>query len=558
MAAEANVDAYGFPFHDGETEFEDINASDRQIEAQREKWAEFIKSRGGIKPTEESWLWQYWKPESRKRSAITKKFLSVVGALGVPSQRLAQRTLKKLIRKGVPPELRAEVWFACSGASQKMASATPEDRYNSLVARFEAIKPGEPKYSVVDQIRRDLPRTFNENVKIKSDIGQDMLRRVLGAYSERNEVLGYCQSMNFIAAILLLVMGEERAFWVFCAIIEDILPEDYYTKSLTGSRVDCKVFDSCISWKLPEVYAHLRDTNAVLEPVTCSWFMCAFGSILPHRIVFRIWDCMLWEGNIAIIRAGIALVRLKAERICSCEDFMSIYMELKDISGNAAVIIPHSSHLTGSLGTVNEKFHEEFSDAQGVDAQNSSPRKLGIFEVLRKSESSPRSSELAFLEVSFHKRHCGSYPRSKISALRKEFRKFIESQDAVLSEKTLKDRIQRHSIKLSAAAVNHFIDDEEATTDASRFSSSTSTLHSNPDTVSISKDEGGGEDSDWEVVDHGASLRAIIADPQLDSLASYVSMKQSLAVSHEGSAEEIFSRVMAGSTEDDCSDDEDD
>jgi hypothetical protein len=105
-ADDIGTDLYGFPFTDGETEFEDINASDRQIDHQREKWVDFIRSRGGIKPTEESWLWQYWKPESRKRSPLTKKFLSVVGALGVPSQRLAQRTLKKLIRKGIPPDLR--------------------------------------------------------------------------------------------------------------------------------------------------------------------------------------------------------------------------------------------------------------------------------------------------------------------------------------------------------------------------------------------------------------------------------------------------------------------
>ena len=35
--------------------------------------------------------------------------------------------------------------------------------------------------------------------------------------------------MNFIAAFLLLNMDPSRAFWTFCAIIEDILPDDYYT-----------------------------------------------------------------------------------------------------------------------------------------------------------------------------------------------------------------------------------------------------------------------------------------------------------------------------------------
>lgn len=40
--------------------------------------------------------------------------------------------------------------------------------------------------------------------------------------------------MNFIAAFLLLNMDPSRAFWTFCSIIEDILPDDYYTKHMVG------------------------------------------------------------------------------------------------------------------------------------------------------------------------------------------------------------------------------------------------------------------------------------------------------------------------------------
>jgi len=437
-----------------------------------------------------------------------------------------------------------------------MASSTPDNKYSALVARFEAIKRGEPKYAVVDQINRDLPRTFNNNIKIKSEIGQQMLKRVLGAYSERNETLGYCQSMNFIAATLLLIMPEEKSFWVFCAIIEDILPEDYYTKSLTGSRIDCKVLDSCISWKLPKVFSHLRETNTILEPVTCSWFMCAFASILPHRIVLRLWDCMLWEGNIALLRAAVALVRLKEERIHSCDDFMSIYLELKDIPPNAATIVPQSSYLTGTLGTVNEKFHEEFSESHGSENTGSPREHHSIFKPFAKAEAAPRSSELAFLEVSFHKRHCGSYPRSRVGSLRKEFRKLIEAQDIATNERVLKDRVQRRSIKLSPAALHNFVDDD-AEPEASKENPGISST--SPSLVST-VEEGSGQDGDeWEMVDHGASLRAIIADPhQLDSLASYATLKQSMDIGHEACTEEILSRVMAGSADDECSDDEDD
>ena len=104
-------DSFGFPILDKDEDMCcDLPVSEKQIDNQRPKWAAFIKARGGISSEKEPWLWKYWKTGSRTNSQITKKFLGMVGSLGIPSNRAAQRDLKKLIRKGVPPELRPEVW----------------------------------------------------------------------------------------------------------------------------------------------------------------------------------------------------------------------------------------------------------------------------------------------------------------------------------------------------------------------------------------------------------------------------------------------------------------
>lgn len=70
---------------------------------------------------------------------------------------------------------------------------------------------------------QDLPRTFpGANEWVASPDGQDMLRRVLLAYSMHNQKVGYCQSMNYVAAVLLLALDkkEEDAFWLLVAILE--------------------------------------------------------------------------------------------------------------------------------------------------------------------------------------------------------------------------------------------------------------------------------------------------------------------------------------------------
>ena len=61
------------------------------------------------------------------------------------------------------------------------------------------------------------------------------LRRVLRGIGWLYPDLGYCQGVGVIASILLLLLEEEDAFWLLCAIVEDLLPASYYTPSLIGN-----------------------------------------------------------------------------------------------------------------------------------------------------------------------------------------------------------------------------------------------------------------------------------------------------------------------------------
>ena len=82
-------------------------------------------------------------------------------------------------------------------------------------------------------IEKDLRRTFPENEHFKTEEGLSPLRRVLFAYSIRNQEVGYCQSMNFLVALLLAHFNEEQAFWAMSCLIEDILPYQYYSPGVS-------------------------------------------------------------------------------------------------------------------------------------------------------------------------------------------------------------------------------------------------------------------------------------------------------------------------------------
>lgn len=63
--------------------------------------------------------------------------------------------------------------------------------------------------------------------------GQEDLFRVLKAYSIHNPRDGYCQAQAPIAAVLLMHMPAEHAFWAMVAICDKYLP-GYYSPGLVS------------------------------------------------------------------------------------------------------------------------------------------------------------------------------------------------------------------------------------------------------------------------------------------------------------------------------------
>ena len=68
----------------------------------------------------------------------------------------------------------------------------------------------------------DQDRTFYTHGMLvaRGGPGQTQLCNILALYARVNPHTGYCQGMAYIAAVLLMNMGEEDAFWAFAALME--------------------------------------------------------------------------------------------------------------------------------------------------------------------------------------------------------------------------------------------------------------------------------------------------------------------------------------------------
>ncbi|CAH1259224.1 TBC1D2B [Branchiostoma lanceolatum] len=242
--------------------------------------------------------------------------------------------LKSLIRAGIPYEYRERIWNWCvrlrvqDSRTQADGAAPNQSHYQHLhITNRGKFNPAGK------QIELDLMRTLPHNVHYASmeSEGIQKLRRVLVAYSWHNPAIGYCQGLNRIVAIALLFMTEEDAFWCLVAIVEHIMPQDYFSKTLAGSQVDQRVFKDLLKEKLPHLSSHLDNNNVDLSLVTFNWFLTIFVDGIPTDTMLRIWDAFLYEGSKVLFRYALAFFKASEEAILQQKDYMSIFKFLRQM-----------------------------------------------------------------------------------------------------------------------------------------------------------------------------------------------------------------------------------
>ncbi|XP_052032412.1 TBC1 domain family member 2A isoform X1 [Apodemus sylvaticus] len=233
--------------------------------------------------------------------------------------------LKQLLRAGVPREHRARVWRWL--VHRRVQHLQAPGCYQELLARGRACE-----HPAARQIELDLNRTFptNKHFTCPTSCFPDRLRRVLLAFSWQNPSIGYCQGLNRLAAIALLVLeDEESAFWCLVAIVETILPAEYYSKTLTASQVDQRVLQDLLSEKLPRLTAHLGQHRVDLSLITFNWFLVVFADSLISDILLRVWDAFLYEGTKVVFRYALAIFKYNEEAILRLQDSLEIYQYLR-------------------------------------------------------------------------------------------------------------------------------------------------------------------------------------------------------------------------------------
>jgi len=303
----------------------------------------------------DAWNGPYTEYLARRR----KKWVAMMKDNGLPVEKPERfppkSKVKKFVRKGIPPDWRGAAWFYYAGGPEMVAKHPGV--YTDLLQKAAAGGVSETDDEIIE---RDLNRTFPDNIRFKPDPPPgdarnsqrtiidpetpilQSLRRVLQAFSIFNPQIGYCQSLNFLAGLLLLFMNEEKSFWMLNIITRVYLPGTHEL-NLEGANVDLGVLMNSIKEMMPSIWAKIGgelDGSAFtsqsmrLPPITLcttAWFMSCFIGTLPIETTLRVWDVFFLEGSRTLFRIALTIFKVGEAEIKAVNDPMEIFQVVQTI-----------------------------------------------------------------------------------------------------------------------------------------------------------------------------------------------------------------------------------
>ncbi|KAM6926584.1 uncharacterized protein PEZ65_010089 isoform 1-T2 [Lycodopsis pacificus] len=298
---------------------------------------------------------------------------------------ICKSQIERFIRMGIPPSLRGRVWkclLATDGLRETSdfsyqkcllevrvplvdlgvseygilsAIATLSDTQNHLgLNHGQPSSSPESRYSVDDitlfrQIALDLQRSFPTHRSLMGDSpeaieGQAKLFRVLIAYAKYSPQVGYSQGMSYLAAVLLMQLGEEEAFWALTALLDK--PKyltELFDLSLTKVQHQVKVFDQFLKHRKPQLSQHLESVGVSSVHFVMPWFLTLFTSLPCWDSVLAVWDLIILHGLSAVFRTALTIVELLEPQLMDLNDegaVLPLLLRVPVDVAHYAVLIP--------------------------------------------------------------------------------------------------------------------------------------------------------------------------------------------------------------------------
>ncbi|XP_061614279.1 USP6 N-terminal-like protein isoform X1 [Phyllopteryx taeniolatus] len=217
----------------------------------------------------------------------------------------------KRVYKGIPVQLRGRVWSLMLDVEK-----TKKDNEG----KYEKMKEQAKQYSSeIKQIDLDINRTFRNHIMFMDRFGvkQQSLFNVLSAYSAYNTEVSYCQGMSQIAALLLMYMNEEDAFWALTQLLtnQKHAMHGFFVPGFPKLQRFQAHHDQIISKLIPKLKKHMDKEQMSAGIYSTKWFLQCFIDRTPFTLTLRLWDVFILEGERLLTAMSYAILKIHKKRL---------------------------------------------------------------------------------------------------------------------------------------------------------------------------------------------------------------------------------------------------
>uniref|UniRef100_T1JCJ1 USP6 N-terminal-like protein n=1 Tax=Strigamia maritima TaxID=126957 RepID=T1JCJ1_STRMM len=219
--------------------------------------------------------------------------------------------LFRRVYKGIPDKVRGAIWSRLLNLNR-----VKEEQ----VGKYQEMKERARKYSPdIRQIDLDINRTYRNHIMFRERYGvkQQALFHVLGAYSMYNTEIGYCQGMSQIAALLLMYLNEEDAFWAMSLLMSNQkhAMHGFFIPGFPKLLRFQDHHDKILTKFLPKLKKHLDKYEVSASLYTLKWFFQCFLDRVPFTLTLRLWDVYVLDGERVLTAMSYNLLKMHRRQL---------------------------------------------------------------------------------------------------------------------------------------------------------------------------------------------------------------------------------------------------